>query len=98
MKQINPKEYVEMRLAAGDKPQLYAKTARVKARLGIVGEEIVTKMADGHVETVNTVKTADDMVVTNPTGEEYIISGETFRKRYEKDPANPELYRPKGGA
>lgn len=98
MTEINPKEYVEMRLSAGDKPLLYAKTARVMARVGIVGEKIVTKMSDGHIETTNTVKSEGDMVITNPTGEEYIISAEIFAKRYEIDPANQKLYRPKGGA
>ena len=38
------------------------------------------------------------MVVRNPNGEEYIIDAKTFAKKYEKDPSNPEQYRPKGGA
>ena len=92
------KQYVENRLAEGQKPQLYAKTARIKARAGVVGEEVVTKMADGHEETRNTVKEEGDMVARNPNGEEYIIDAKTFAKRYEVDPANPAQYRPKGGA
>lgn len=92
------KAYVEEKLAEGQKPQLYAKTARIKARPGVVGEEIVTKMADGHEETRNTVKAKGDMVATNPAGEEYIIDAKTFAKKYEIDPANPKQYRPKGGA
>ncbi len=92
------KAYVEERLAEGQKPQLYAKTARIKAREGVVGEEIVTKMADGHTETTNSVKAEGDMVATNPSGEQYIIDAATFKKKYEVDPANPQQYRPKGGA
>ena len=38
------------------------------------------------------------MVVTNPGGEQYIISAETFKKKYEIDPNNLKVYRPKGGA
>lgn len=91
-------EYVEKRLKAGEKPDLYAKTARISARPGKVGEEIVTKMQNGHVETRNTIQKKGDMVATNPGGEQYIIDAETFQKRYEVDPANPKQYRPKGGA
>lgn len=92
------KAYVQEKLDAGQKPQLYAKTARITAREGVVGEEIVTKMADGHQETKNVVKEKGDMVATNPNGEQYIIDAKTFAKKYEIDPANPKQYRPKGGA
>lgn len=91
------KSYVEEKMANGQKTYLYAKTARIKARPGVVGEEIVTVMADGHTETKNTVKEGD-MVAKNPSGEEYIIDAKTFAKKYELDPANPKQYRPKGGA
>lgn len=50
------KAYVEAKMAEGQKTHLYAKTARITAREGKVGEEIVTTMADGHKETSNTVK------------------------------------------
>ena len=79
-----------------------AKFARIHARQGILGEEIVTKMANGLEETRNTV-TADEKtgepgwVVTNPDGEEYIVADSTFKKKYEIDPENPEQYKPKGG-
>lgn len=98
MKIEDMKQYVEQQLDAGVKPDFYAKTARITAREGIVGEEIVTRMKDGHEETKNTVKEEGDMVVRNPNGEEYIIDAKTFAKKYEKDPSNPEQYRPKGGA
>ena len=92
------KSYVQEKLEAGQKPQLYAKTARITAREGIVGEEIVTKMKNGLEETRNVVKEQGDMVATNPSGEQYIIDAKTFAKKYEVDPANPKQYRPKGGA
>ena len=79
-----------------------AKFARIRARQGSLGEEIITKMANGLEETRNTV-TADEKtgepgwIVTNPDGEEYIVADSTFKKKYEIDPENPELYKPKGG-
>ena len=79
-----------------------AKFARIHARQGVLGEEIITKMANGLEETRNTV-TADEKtgepgwVVTNPDGEEYIVADSTFKKKYEIDPENPEQYKPKGG-
>lgn len=79
-----------------------AKFARIHARQGKVGEEIVTTMANGLEETRNTVivdeKTGEPgWVVTNPDGEEYIVPDYTFKKKYEIDPKNPEQYKPKGG-
>lgn len=93
----NLQEYVAEQLANGAKPKLYAKTARIQARPGKVGEEIVTKMKNGLEETRNIVQEGD-MVVTNPDGEQYIIKKEVFEKKYEIDPANPKQFRPKGGA
>lgn len=98
MVQINLQEYVAEHLAAGDRIHLYAETARIKARPGIVGEEIVTKMSDGHTETKSTVQSEGDMVVTNPDGEQYIVDEKTFAKKYELDPVSPNRYRPTGGA
>ena len=73
------KQYVSDLLANGKKIVYYAKTARISARPGVVGEKIVTTLANGHQETVNVAK-AGDMVATNPGGEQYIISAETFKK------------------
>ena len=94
----NMQQYVQDLLDAGQKPVYYAKTARIKAREGVPGETLVTKLADGHEETVNTNISTGDMVVTNPGGEQYVIKAETFKKKYEIDPDNPGQYRPKGGA
>jgi hypothetical protein len=79
-----------------------AKFARIHARQGTLGEEIITKMNNGLEETRNTV-TADEKtgepgwVVTNPDGEEYIVADSTFKNKYEIDSENPEQYKPKGG-
>ncbi|MBQ8481244.1 MAG: hypothetical protein IJ532_01760 [Alphaproteobacteria bacterium] len=91
-------KYVQDLLDAGQKPVYYTKTARIKARPGVPGETIVTKLADGHKETENPNIETGDMVVTNPGGEQYVVKAETFKKKYEIDPDNPEQYRPTGGA
>lgn len=91
------KQYVAELMANGAKPVFYAKTARISARPGIPGEKITTTLANGHQETVNVAK-AGDMVATNPGGEQYVIKAETFKKKYEIDPDNPKVFRPKGGA
>ncbi len=98
MIKIEPKKYVEEQLKKGAKTALYAKTARIQARVGIIGEIVTTVMKDGLKETQNQVKEKGDMVATNPGGEHYIIDAKTFAKKYELDPANKKLYRPKGGA
>ena len=101
-KKIDPKFYVEEGLQTGNlKGGFYAKFARVRARQGVEGEEIVTIMQNGLVETKNVV-TIDETgkpgwVVTNPSGEQYIIPNKTFLKKYEIDEKNPEVYKPKGG-
>lgn len=77
------------------------KFARIQARQGKLGEEVITKMANGLEETKNTVK-ADEKtgkpgwIVTNPDGEEYIVDDSNFQKKYEIDSENPSQYKPKG--
>jgi len=78
----NIKEFVDAKLAAGTKTFYATKVAVVQARTGKIGEKIRTQMKDGHIETENTIKTDDEMIIRNPSGEEYIISGERFRERY----------------
>lgn len=78
-----------------------AKFARIHARQGELGEEVITKMANGLEETRNTVKQDEKTgepgwIVTNPDGEEYIVEDSVFKERYEIDPENPEQYKPKG--
>ena len=104
-RQIDPKYFVKRTKIIEEiknkpfhyEPHYYAKRAWISARPGKVGEEIVTVMKDNHKETKNTVKNEGDMVVTNPSGEQYIIEAKTFAKKYEIDPHNPERYRPIGG-
>jgi hypothetical protein len=61
----------------------FKKFSRVLARSATVGEVIVTETKDGK-ETQNIAKEGD-FVIKNPGGEEYIIAGETFKKRYDYD-------------
>ena len=82
-------------------PSEFAKTARIQAEQGVVGQEVVTVMQNGLVETKNTVKLDEKTgepgwIVTNPNGEKYIVDDSTFKKKYEIDPENPAQYKPKG--
>ena len=77
--------YVMQKLNDGAITQRYIKTVKIQARKGILGEEIVTKMSNGHIETKSVVKTEGDMIITNPSGEQYRISAEMFEKRYTPD-------------
>lgn len=60
------------------------KQGRVQARLAVEGERIVTTLASGIQETINTAK-KNEWVVTNPSGEQYIIGKEKFFDRYEQN-------------
>jgi PGDYG protein len=59
----------------------YSKCGTVQARMAVEREEVVTTLANGLEETRN-VAAPGDWVVTNPTGEVYVLSDETFNKRY----------------
>ena len=61
---------------------VYKKQGRVEARLATVGEEITTTLEGGAKETVNRANEGD-RIVTNPSGEQYIISEKRFLDRYE---------------
>lgn len=61
---------------------LYKKQGRVNARPAVPGEQITTTLASGAKETVNTANEGD-WVMTNPSGEQYIISEKKFFGRYE---------------
>ena len=60
----------------------FAKFSRIQAEPAKAGEVVETILKDGTKETVGVAK-AGDMIVTNPGGERYIVSGEKFAKRYE---------------
>ena len=86
--------YVKNLLESGKKPDSYIKTAKIKARPAVEGEEIITEMKDHHIETKCRVKNCDSMVITNPNGEQYVVSRADFNKRY--DPAGENgVYIPK---
>lgn len=99
----NIARYVAEHIATGEMvPALYEKTARIQAVQGTVGEEVVTTMKNGLVETKNVVhldeKTGNPgWIVTNPDGEKYIVEDSVFQKKYEIDPENPAQYKPVGG-
>lgn len=98
----NISEYVKEGIKSGKLTvDEVAKFARIQARQGTLGEEVVTNMANGLEETKNTVKIDEKTgepgwIVTNPDGEEYIVEDSVFKAKYEIDPENPSQYKPKG--
>lgn len=60
---------------------IYEKKGVVHARPATPGEKIVTVLADGTEETTN-VAGENQVVITNPGGEQYIIGAEKFASRY----------------
>lgn len=63
------------------------KFAKVNAVKGRAGQEVVTVMANGLEETRNVVK-ADEFgnpgwIITNPSGEQYIVPDKKFKQRYD---------------
>jgi hypothetical protein len=61
---------------------VYKKQGQVEARPATVGEEITTTLEGGAKETVNKAGEGD-WIMTNPGGEQYIISEKKFLGRYE---------------
>lgn len=89
---INPKSPEIM--AALARAPIFKKQVRVQARPAVEGEQIATKLANGSHETTHTAK-AGAWVMTNPSGEQYIISKEKFFDRYEPTDA-AGIYRARG--
>ena len=73
---------------------IFKKQGRVQARSASVGEQITTVLESGAKETVNTAGEGD-YIVTNPSGEQYIISEKKFLARYEAAP-EPGVFTAKG--
>lgn len=72
---------------------LFRKDVVVFARSAVEGEDVVTVTHGGHEETRN-VAAADQTIVRNPGGEEYIISNAKFASRYvEEEGEAPQGYR-----
>lgn len=61
---------------------VFRKHVRVNARPAVPGEVIDTTLASGAKETTNTANEGN-WVITNPSGERYIVSAEMFSARYE---------------
>lgn len=95
----NIKEYLAVGLKSKRfESKTYQKSGEITARVGKIGEEIVTVMANGLEETKNVV-TADEngrpgWVVTNSTGEQYIVSDSVFRSKYENVAGTEDRFRP----
>lgn len=75
--------------------ETYVKVAPIEAKVAAGGEKIATVVKGGLVETVN-VANPGDIILTNPGGEQYILSFEKFTDRYELAAELGEgWYRPK---
>lgn len=61
---------------------VFAKKGIVRMRKAVPGETVATIMEDGRIETSNAAG-ENDVIITNPGGEEYIISADKAAKRYE---------------
>ena len=57
------------------------KVAEVHAVPAVEGERVNTVMSDGHAETTN-IAQLGDLKITNPSGEQYLVHADVFRKRY----------------
>ena len=96
----NPIEHVDLSTeeytAQFREAPLFAKKALVRMRPAIPGETITTKLADGTEETTNTAG-ENQVVITNPGGEEYIVGNDKAASRYEAT-KEPGVFRAKGMA
>lgn len=81
-------------MSALEMAPIFKKQGRVQARPAVEGEVVVTTLAGGAEETINTAK-ANDWVMTNPSGEQYVIGKEKFFGRYEPTDENG-VYQAKG--
>ena len=73
---------------------IYKKYGRIQARQAPTGELVKTILESGAEETDN-ISLGKDWVVTNPSGERYIVSEEKFLRRYK--PSQEEgVYDPTG--
>lgn len=104
-KQVNILDYLSSNFAKTDYIKAYDykkayKFKKVKAREGVVGQKVLTIMKNGLIETKNTVKLdketkKPDYIITNLSGEEYVIPYKTFYKKYEQTPDKNSMYKPK---
>ena len=73
---------------------IFKKQGEVEAYPADLGQKVTTKLKSGLEETTNEAGVGD-WRVTNPSGEEYIILGETFFNRYEET-KEQGIYQAKG--
>ena len=95
------KGYVE-NLVKTTSPKRYVKFATIIAVQGKVGEKVVTMMNNGLTETENIVSVDErtnkpDWIITNHSGERYIVNDTFFNKKYEPLDLENNVYKPKGG-
>lgn len=102
MKKIrNIAQYVQEGIENGSLiPEKYVKNAVVKAVPGIVGQKVQTTMKNGLFETSNVVAIDEnsgrpDWIVTNPSGEAYIVKDSIFCEKY-AETTTPGVYQAKG--
>ena len=100
-KVANIKQYVQEQIKNRIiMPSKYVKATTITARKGIIGERISTITSNDLYET-NNIVSKDlngnvDWVVTNITGEQYIIKDFEFNKKYEPDEGASNMFKPKG--
>jgi hypothetical protein len=89
-KELSRDEVIELFKEALDNSLVkkYKKTSQVLARPAKKGERIVTSVK-GEDRTENRAK-ANDFIIKNPSGEEYIVSEDIFSERYKLIGKNPE--------
>lgn len=98
---INADEYVRQGIVEGKFiPEEVRKSARIKARRGTEGEEIVTILPSGLRERAGVVRVdpktgKTGWIATNPKGEEYIIEDSDFEVLYMEDPDHPGEFKKK---
>lgn len=63
---------------------IYKKNQKVKARKAQKGEKLETVLKDGTVETTR-ILNGDEIIVSNPSGEQYAMEQENFNKRYSQN-------------
>jgi len=73
----------------------FKKNVEIGAIQATIETPITTVLTDGHVETTNTARVGD-YIVTNPSGEQYVIGEEKFRSKYEAVEGQAGRYRAKG--
>ena len=97
MNKAEMKNFVENAIANGATVKNFAKFARVQAEQATEETPIVTILQDGTKETTNTAMPGD-WIVTNPGGEQYVVPGSKFSKKYEPAPElGDNWYKPTGG-